>query len=450
MRRLFWRVFALLWIATLVLIVAIAWSASYTFENEKIPGLDITRMDSVLNDQLRDASRALHAGGTAALREVQRSASERGIDLHVLDVHDKDILDNETYEDLASEADNAVADEQGLHSGHNRLRLIALPDGSRYTAIASYQTHPLLRMLVLRPTYFWNQITIASLISAIFALILAAYVSAPLSRIQAIARRVASGDLDARIGPLHFGRSAEMLSLANEFDGMAARLKELVEGQRRLIRDVSHEMRSPLARQRVALELARDQTPSGDVRLQLDRIERESERLEEMIAQAIQLSRMETTQPARVERVALDALVADIADDASFEAQARRCSLRIERTMPLVVNAEADLLGSAIENIVRNAVNYTRTDTSIRIRLQQVEREARLCVIDSGPGVPEADLVRIFEPYYRTDDARARKSGGSGLGLAIAKRAIERQGGRIRASNALGGGLEVEIVMPLA
>jgi len=449
-RRLFWRIFALFWTATLVLILAIAWSTAYTFENEKIPGLDITRMESVLNEQLRGASRALHSGGLDALREVRRGANERGITLYVLDADNKDILGNEVREDIAAEAANAVADEQGLHSNRSRIRTIVLPGGVRYTAVAAYLTHPMLRMLYRRPTYFWDQVFIASIISAVIALILAAYIAAPLSRIRAGARRVAGGDLDARVGPLKFGRSAEMLALASEFDGMAARLKELVEGQRRLIRDVSHEMRSPLARQHVALELARGQVPTGDVRLQLDRIERESERLEEMIAQAIQLSRMETTQPAKVESVALDALVAEIVADASFEAQARQCSLHIERSTPLTVNAEADLLGSAIENVIRNAVNYTQADSTIRVRLDRADREARLNVTDAGPGVPEADLAHIFEPYYRTDDARARKSGGSGLGLAIAKRAIERQGGRIRARNVANGGLDVEILLPLA
>ncbi|MBS0582916.1 MAG: HAMP domain-containing protein [Proteobacteria bacterium] len=450
MRRLFWRIFALFWVGTLVLILLIAWSTSYTFENEEIPGLGITRMESVLNDQLRGASRALHAGGIDALRKVQRGANDRGITLYVLDASNRDILGNEVEPGIAEEVAGAVADEQGLHSRRTRIRTISLPEGPRYTAVAAYLHPTMLRMLYRRPTYFWDQVVIASIISAIFSLILAAYIATPLSRIRGGARRVAGGDLDARVGTLRFGRSAEMLALASEFDSMAARLKELVEGQRRLIRDVSHEMRSPLARQRVALELARAQVPAGDAKLQLDRIERESERLEEMIAQAIQLSRMETTTPSRVESLALDALVADIVADAAFEAQARQCSLLIQQSTPLQVQAEADLLGSAIENIMRNAVNYTRSDSTIRIRLDRIEREARLRVADSGPGVDEQDLARIFEPYYRTDDARARKSGGSGLGLAIAKRAIERQGGRIRASNVAGGGLEIEILLPLA
>ncbi|MFT3789712.1 MAG: ATP-binding protein [Rudaea sp.] len=450
MRRLFWRIFALFWTGTLVLILTIAWSTSYTFENEQIPGLGITRMESVLNDQLRGAARALHDGGLAALREVERGAKDRGITLYVLDADNRDILGKKIAPGIAEEIAGAIADEQGLHSRRARMRTISLPDDQRYTAVAAYLHSAMLRMLNRRPTYFWDQVVIASIISALFSLILAAYIAAPLSRIRAGARRVAGGDLDARVGALKFGRSAEMLALANEFDGMAARLKELVEGQRRLIRDVSHEMRSPLARQRVALELARAQVPGGDAKLQLDRIERESERLEEMIAQAIQLSRMETAPPLKADAVALDALVADIVADAAFEAQARNCSLLIQQNAPLTVQAEADLLGSAIENVVRNAVNYTRADSTIRIRLDRVEREARLRVADAGPGVDGSDLARIFEPYYRTDDARARKSGGSGLGLAIAKRAIERQGGRIRASNVASGGLEIEIRLPLS
>ncbi len=449
MRRLFWRIFALFWAANLVLIVSIAWSTSYTFENEKIPGLEITRLESVLNEQLRGAGRALRDGGIDALRSVVKTAEQRGISMYVLDADNQDVLARPVPAELTGSLGNAVEDAQGLHASRTRIRMLSLPDGTKYTGVAEYRYPPLLRMLYRRPNLFWKQVAIASVISALFSLLLAAYITAPLSRIRASARRVARGDLDARIGTLPFGRSAEVLSLASEFDQMAARLKELVEGQRRLIRDVSHEMRSPLARLQVALELARAQT-HGDAKAQIERIELESHRLEEMIAQAIQLSRMEMTTPSTVESVALDELVADIAADAAFEAQAQHCSLHIAQSAPLQVRAESDLLASAIENVVRNAVNYTTPDSTIRIRLDRVEQQARLRVIDAGPGVSPSDCARIFEPYFRTDSARQRKSGGSGLGLAIAKRAVERQGGRIRAVNADGGGLEVEILLPLA
>jgi two-component system sensor histidine kinase CpxA len=151
-----------------------------------------------------------------------------------------------------------------------------------------------------------------------------------------------------------------------------------------------------------------------------------------------------------VENVALDLLIADVAGDAAFEAQARPCALHIAQTAPIAVRAEPDLLTSAIENVVRNAVKYTAPESTVSIRLDQIEAQARLRVRDCGPGVAETDCARIFEPYFRTDAARQRSSGGSGLGLAIAKRAVERQGGRIHATNASGGGLEVEILLPLA
>jgi signal transduction histidine kinase len=450
MRRLFWRIFALFWTATVVLILAIAWITSNNFENEKLPGLEVTRMDFALNDELRSAAHALRDGGIDALRHrVGEMQSLRGAVVFVLDANNQEILGRDMPSEVVDAVRTAVPDSEGLHANRVRLRQMASAEGVHYTAVAMFRGSPLLRMLYRRPTTFWLHVAVSMVISAAFSLLLAAYITAPLARIRASARRVARGDLSARVGDLPFGRSAEMLALSNEFDQMAARLKDLVEGQRRLIRDVSHEMRSPLSRLRVALELARAQV-TGDVAKQLARIERESERLEEMIAQAIQLSRMETTTPSKVENVALHDVIADVAADAAFEAQARQCTLHIAQSTPLTVRAEADLLSSAIENVVRNAANYTAPGTTVSLRLDQVDGQARLRVRDCGPGVSASDCSRIFEPYFRTDAARQRTSGGSGLGLAIAKRAIERQGGRIQASNADGGGLEVEIRLPLA
>jgi signal transduction histidine kinase len=449
-RRLFWRIFALFWTATVILILAIAWITSDKFENEKIPGLDITRMDSALNEQLRSAARALRDGGLEALRRnLETNRQFGGMSLYVLDVENRDVLGRDVPESIIDAAAHPVEDAQGLHANRMRLRQLTGADDVHYTAVARFEGSPLLRMLYRRPNTFWIYVAFAMVISAVFSALLAAYITAPLARIRASAHRVARGDLSARVGDIQFGRSAEVLALAREFDQMAERLKDLVEGQRRLIRDVSHEMRSPLARLHVALELARSQPPAVAA-VQLDRIERESQRLEEMISQAIQLSRMETTLPSKVENVALDEMLADIAADAAFEAQIRPCKLHIAQTTSLQVRAEPDLLASAIENVVRNAVNYTVPDSTVALCLDRIDNLARLRVRDHGPGVVESDWARIFEPYYRTDAARQRKSGGSGLGLAIAKRAVERQGGRIRASNIDDGGLEIEILLPLA
>jgi two-component system sensor histidine kinase CpxA len=439
MHSLFWRMFGAFWLVSVALIIAFAWSWTSTFESTKIPGLGVTRLQAALDDQLLRTAHELDQGGVEDLQRWLAGTAGYGPGtLYVLDAQGRDLLGREVPPRAARGA-----------SDRERTRELRASDGAAYQAVAVFEGTFLKRLIWGRPAAFWTNLVVAVCLSALASALLASYIVAPLARIRASARRVARGDLSARVGELTYGRSAEMVALAEEFDSMAARLKELVESQRRLIRDVSHEMRSPLSRLRVALELAR--TPAGgDACVQLDRIERETLRLEELIAQAIQLSRMETTTPEKVENVALDELVADITADAAFEAQSRPCTLHIAQTAPLTVRAETDLLTSAIENVVRNAVHYTAPDSQITLALDRTDGQARLRVRDSGPGVQPGDCARIFEPYFRTDAARQRSSGGSGLGLAIAKRAIERQGGRIQAANAEGGGLEVEMLLPLA
>jgi signal transduction histidine kinase len=337
-----------------------------------------------------------------------------------------------------------------IGSGRMRARTIRMRDGPDYAAVATLEGSFLSRLVSRPPHTLWLHIAIAMSVSALVSLLLAAYVTAPLARIRRSTRRFAEGDLDARVGRLRFGRSAEIAALAAEFDGMAERIKALVESHRRLVRDVSHELRSPLARLRVALELGRGgEAPVTEAAF--DRIELEADRLEGMLAQSLELSRLETSSDAAHDEIELDTLLEDVITNAAYEGAPRGRKVVLAERERLRLTGASDALHSAFENVIRNALAYTADGSTVSVRLARDPRAdaAVVSVRDHGPGVPAAELARIFEPFYRTDSARTRSSGGTGLGLAIASRAIQRHRGSIVARNAEGGGLEVEIRVPL-
>jgi len=290
--------------------------------------------------------------------------------------------------------------------------------------------------------------------SGLVVYLLSWYLTKPIVRLRAVTRQLAAGDLTARTGAPVSRRRDEVASLMRDFDGMAERLETLVNAQSRLLNDISHELRSPLARLNVALGLARQRAgvESADM---LDRIELEASRLNELIGRILTLARLEDGEQ-RVPQtpVALGELVANVAEDAEFEAQERHCHVRtVVPEGDWGVRGNDSLLHSAVENVVRNAIRYTQEGTSVEIELSSEEkagrREAVLNVSDSGPGVPPDALGKLFEPFYRLDDARGRLTGGVGLGLAITERAVRFHGGKVTAFNRAGGGLRVEMRLPL-
>jgi two-component system sensor histidine kinase CpxA len=200
---------------------------------------------------------------------------------------------------------------------------------------------------------------------------------------------------------------------------------------------------------RVALELARD-GDDAQVHASLDRIESESARLESMLAQALELTRLETQPRAAQDTVALDELLEDVITNADYEGAPRGRKVVLADCERQMLTGSRDALYSAFENVIRNALAYTQDGTTVTVRLLRDARNALIVVRDHGPGVADGELQRIFEPFYRTDSARTRSSGGTGLGLAIARRAVEWHGGKICARNADGGGLEVSMRLPLS
>jgi two-component system sensor histidine kinase CpxA len=273
---------------------------------------------------------------------------------------------------------------------------------------------------------------------------LALYLTSPVRSLEKAVERFGRGDLAARVGS---DRRDELGQLARTFDRMAGRIETLLTAERRLLLDISHELRSPLARLGVAVELARS---GDDLNSALNRIQKESDRLNALVGQLLQVTRAEG-DPNSLRRapLRLDELLQQLVEDSSIEAAAHGCELKYERREPVTVAGDPELLGRAVENVIRNAIRYAPRETAVEISLARNNGKAVVGVRDQGSGVPEEALPRLFDAFYRVEGDRDRASGGIGLGLSIARRAIELHKGSIRARNARPG-LEVEMELPAA
>ncbi len=298
---------------------------------------------------------------------------------------------------------------------------------------------------------------VTSLVLRILALILtgglvcyalARYLTSPVSKLRQATRKFASGELQTRVGEKAGKGRDEFSQLAKDFDEMAERIESLVTSEKRLTQDISHELRSPLARMNVALEIAKNKS-GKETHPMLERIEKESNRLNEMISKLLILSKLETgAQEFEKQKINLKKLVEETVSDADFEAQAKGKTVKITAIEDIRFLGSENLIRSAIENVLRNAVRYTDEKTTVEVSLKNLNGNAVIDIKDYGNGVAEAELENLFRPFYRIGEARERKSGGVGLGLAIAQRAVLAHKGEINARNT-GDGLRVEIKLPL-
>lgn len=296
------------------------------------------------------------------------------------------------------------------------------------------------------------QILIFLVVGGGICYLLAWRITAPVRRLRQAVQQLANGDLSARTGISSHHRGDEIADLGGDFDRMAERIESLLISQKQLVRDISHELRSPLARLQVALGLARRHA-EPQTEQALDRIEQESERLNGMIGELLTLSLLENGSTLTLtETVDLHALLTDVVQDADFEAaESTRQVLLLTPETELLVTGNHELLRRALENVVRNALHYTAAGTTVEVSLeQQLDNHAVIRVSDHGPGVPESMLEAIFQPFCRVEEARDRQSGGTGIGLAITARTMEQHGGSVRALNRPEGGLVVEIRIPLS
>jgi signal transduction histidine kinase len=298
-----------------------------------------------------------------------------------------------------------------------------------------------------------TRLSVALILSGLVCYLLARYFTTPIVRLGKAARELAGGDFSVRVSSSLGKRKDEISRLACDFDLMAERIESLMVSQRSLLRDISHELRSPLARLNVALELSRRRS-GPEAKGSLDRIEQESEKLNELIEQLLILNRFEAKMAAQEKvNVDLPLLLEEVAADADFEAKGMNRGVEVIATSACCVSGNPELLRRAIENVVRNGIRYTKEGSAVEISLRAIKKDtdlyALVTVRDHGTGVPEEALSKLFKPFYRVGEGRDRLTGGAGLGLSITEAAVRFHGGMVQASNAPDGGLIVEIALPV-
>ena len=434
MGRLFWKFLFAFWL-TLILAGVGVGSAVWVHRQSTVDEAAERHIPRV-EFWLDNAELALVDGGAQTARRLLQRWQQRpgGAPVFVLDDQNRDLIDRpvpppEALAALPEQATREIIREDGTH-----FRLIV--DPQRMQPRGRGRHHP--------PTP-WIPLVTGLIASLAFSALLAWYVAKPIRLLRRAFDAAARGKLDTRVTPRMGGRRDELADLGRDFDRMAAQLQAQIAAQQRLLHDVSHELRSPLARMQAAIGLGRqnpDKLPDT-----LERIERESARLDTLVGELLTLSRLEAGTRGRAERIELIELIAAIADDAQFEAQAAGREVRFEGSGEAWSWAQAALVQRAFENVIRNAVKYTAEGTTVEIATRVTGKTLEVDVADRGPGVAEAERADMFEPFKRGNNDSTTP--GFGLGLAIAQRALAAHGGTIAARPRDGGGLVMQLRLPL-
>lgn len=456
MNSLFIKIFLWFWLAMVLVVAALLISVLVT--QSQTSRQHDQEMDRKFSPLLAEHAAKLYEDhGTAGLREFLLHFPTPGdAGKFFFDEQGREILGGAPSPDVDELRRKAAqtSDTQILISpGHHFVAQPAIgPTGRSYVLVMDMRPPGRAELFRVRPDILAIRVLAAVIVAGLVCFWLARYITAPVTRLRAATRSLAEGNLSARVGS-GLRRRDELADLGRDFDHMAERLEALMASQRRLMVDISHELRSPLARLSVALGLAwKHATPP--IEPNLDRIERETVRLNDMIGTLLSLARLESgVEPRGRDTVQLDELLREIAGDANFEAQPREVRVEVLRADPCAVIGNDAELRSAIENVVRNAVRYTSAATTVEVSLEKLTirgaEHALIRVRDHGEGVPPESIENLFRPFYRVADARDRGSGGTGLGLAITATVIRRHGGSCTAQNDPAGGLVVELQLPL-
>ena len=453
MRSLLLRIFLSFWLI-IVVTIGTAGVAGFLYAERMREAIE----NFEIGDSMLGASAALEAGGREGLTDWLRgNPTSRAITIFVLDERGHDILDRRVpfgltrvfrrHREHLRRHQFDDRDPRNLRRSRPHPQLVAA-DGSVYTFFVSPSraSHSVWTTADAR----WLLFSIALLVSGIVSYFLATAISGPVRKLRRATVALAGGDLDARVAESVGKRRDELGMLGRDFDSMAENLQRAATRQIELSRNISHELRSPLARMRVAVELARQKNADMP---ELERLDNETERLDGLIGQILSYTKLDASPDTDPEPTDLADLIREVVENVNYECKAEGIdgvSVVAQIDASPVALGHAGAMISAIENIVRNAVHHSPPDSEVMIHLRKDDECAVIEVRDSGPGVDEEDLRRLFEPFFRTrESAASNKAGGSGLGLPIAERAVRINGGTISARNHPDGGLLVRIVLPL-
>ncbi len=443
----FWRIFLSAWAIVLITISVTLWAAGWLPQTR---GTDDARFAEQMVSLVAGRLAALLAADPTTAADVL--AEEQSLDfsplleIYVLDPAGKDILGRPLPSAIANAATpqaNSAADADLPFVRPLYIR----DDGlAGYRVIGEEGYFPMSDVL-LREGGRWLLIVLALTVSVVVSLLLARFIVLPVRRLMLAEQKVAAGDLSVRIAHTVGSRTDDIARLARDFDVMTERVDALLQSRQRLLRDVSHELRSPLARLQALLSIAR-QKDSMVGPEQFDRMENELERLDQLIGEILAYSRLEAQEGIVRRPVDVVDLVRNIVDDASLEGAAAGKDVLLKAPDRCLIDIDSSLMQSAIENIVRNAVKHTADDTAVTVSVEDDRDKLRILVDDEGPGVPDESLHQIFEPFFRIGDSRSTQSGTGGIGLAIARRSVRLHGGIIDARNRDGEGLRVTMMLP--
>jgi len=451
MSRLYWRIFVSFWLV-IVLTLTLAITGNSIVFRAELEDVRLQSLRAAIDALAEQAERELQQGGEPALRRwLELQSRERsGPRLLVIGPDERELLGRplppgparamERWQRLQTEQ------RQGRMRGRTPARPLKDAAGRDYLLFAA-PAEPRAGGLFLRPQARSGVLLLAVLLSGLVCFLLARHLTRPVLALRAAGQRIAEGELSARVGPPTTSRQDELGALGRDFDRMAARLEQLLTAQQRLLRDVSHELRSPLARLQVAAGLLR-QRAGESMPAELERIEREVERLDALIGQVLLLSRLADESDFKARPLSLTVLLADLVNDARYEAASSRRRVVLKAPDELMIVADQRLLRSAFDNVIRNALAHCREQVSIELEdPPDPAADVALSIQDDGPGVPPAELERIFEPFVSLAGKLSGRQ-GSGIGLAIARRAVQLHGGSIVATLPPEGGLRLGIRLP--